>query len=133
MKYKGIKLVPDTEAELLVNVDISNSEFRDIDEAIDTIGDVLSDYEFTSVPDADVYMEEISDTELQLRCYEIGFTVDGINLLKEIYELMYANNTLKVSIGIHVDAEEWFKDENGHEYNEDVAETWEEFMTNLEV
>lgn len=133
MKYKDIKLVPDTEAELLVNVDISNSEYEDIDEAIDTISDVLSDYEFTSVPNTDVYMEEISDTELQVRCDDIDFTIDGINLLKEIYELMCANHTLKVSIGIHVDAEEWFKDENGHEYNEDIAKTWEEFMENLEV
>lgn len=133
MKYKGIELVPNSEAELLVNVDISNSEFEDIDEAIDAISDVLSDYEFTSVTDADIYMEEISDTKLQVRCDGICFDIDGINLLKEIYELMCANDTLKVYIGIHVDLEEWFKDENGHEYNEDVAETWEEFMKNLKV
>ena len=132
MKYKGIELVPNTEAELLVNVDISNFDCGDIDEAINTISDVLGDYEFVAVSDPDVYVEEISGTELQVRCDDVDFTIDGINLLKEIYELMCTNNMLKVSIGIHVDAEEWFKDESGHEYNEDVAETWEEFMANLE-
>lgn len=132
MKYKEIALIPNTEAELFVNVDISDSEYEDIDEAIDTISNVLDEYEFISVSDADVYIEDISSTELQVRCDDIDFTMDGIELLKEIYELMCENSRLNVSIGIHVDAEEWFRDEDG-QYNEDIAETWEEFVTNLEV
>lgn len=67
-----------------------------------------------------------------MRCDDITFNEKGVELIITIYkDIIEANlDNINVMIGVHVDGE-WFKREDGSEYNEDVV-TLEEFLSNIE-
>lgn len=79
------------------------------------------------------YVDFIDDNLLNIRCDEITFDEKGVDLLTVIYKnILNANlQNVKVMINVHVDGKEWFKKEDGSEYNEDSV-TLEEFLLNIE-
>ena len=102
MKFKGIELKDNTEAELLIEIEIV--DINDEDE-LEEYGEELEGK-----------LEDILDYD---NCSpDVDFIDD--NLLN-----------IKVMINVHVDGKEWFKKEDGSEYNEDSV-TLEEFLLNIE-
>ena len=132
MKFKGIELKDNTEAELLIAIEIVNISNEDeldeyAEELEETLDDKVLDYD-----NCDVYIDFLDNNLLNVRCDDITFDKKGVELVTTIYkDIIEANlDNINVTIGVHVD-DEWFKREDGFEYNEDDV-TLEEFLSNIE-
>lgn len=132
MKFKGIELKDNTEAELLIEIEIvdinDEDELEEYGEELERKLEDILDYDNCSP-----YVDFIDDNLLNIRCDEITFDEKGVDLLTVIYKnILNANlQNVKVMINVHVDGKEWFKKEDGSEYNEDSV-TLEEFLLNIE-
>lgn len=134
MKFKGIELKEgrDSEAELLVNVEvIGDFDEDELEEKMEEPEDEL--YDIIDCDNHDVYVETVDDNLLQVRCNDITFDKKGIDLITIIYNdiVAAALNNIKITIGVHVDGEKWFKRDDGSEYNEDIF-ALDEFLANVE-
>lgn len=134
MKFKGIELKEgrDSEAELLVNVEvIGDFDEDELEEKMEELEDEL--YDIIDYDNHDVYVETVDDNSLQVRCNDITFDKKGIDLITIIYNdiVAAALNNIKITIGVHVDGEKWFKRDDGSEYNEDIF-ALDEFLANVE-
>lgn len=134
MKFKGIELKEgrDSEAELLVNVEvIGDFDEDELEEKMEELEDEL--YDIIDYDIHDVYVETVDDNLLQVRFNDITFDKKGINLITIIYNdiVAAALNNIKITIGVHVDGEKWFKRDDGSEYNEDIF-ALDEFLANVE-
>ncbi len=134
MKFKGIELKEgrDSEAELLVNVEvIGDFDEDELEEKMEELEDEL--YDIIDCDNHDVYVETVDDNLLQVRCNDITFDKKGIDLITIIYNdiVAAALNNIKITIGVHVDGEKWFKRDDGSEYNEDIF-ALDEFLANVE-
>lgn len=134
MKFKGIELKEgrDSEAELLVNVEvIGDFDEDELEEKMEELEDDL--YDIIDYDIHDVYVETVDDNLLQVRFNDITFDKKGINLITIIYNdiVAAALNNIKITIGVHVDGEKWFKRDDGSEYNEDIF-ALDEFLANVE-
>lgn len=134
MKFKGIELKEgrDSEAELLVNVEvIGDFDEDELEEKMEELEDEL--YDIIDYDNHDVYVETVDDNLLQVRCNDITFDKKGIDLITIIYNdiVAAALNNIKITIGVHVDGEKWFKRDDGSEYNEDIF-ALDEFLANVE-
>lgn len=132
MKFKGIELKDNTEAELLIAIEIVNISNED---ELDEYGEELEETLYNKVLDydnCDVYIDFLDNNLLNVRCDDITFDKKGVELVTTIYkDIIEANlDNINVTIGVHVD-DEWFKREDGFEYNEDDV-TLEEFLSNIE-
>lgn len=130
MKFKGIELKDNTEAELLIAIEIvdinDEDELEEYGEELEGKLEAILDYDNCSP-----YVEFIDDNLLNIRCDEITFDEKGVDLLTVIYKnILNANlQNIKIMIGVRVDG--WFKNEDGIEYNEDEV-TLEDFLNNIE-
>lgn len=134
MKFKGIELKEgrDSEAELLVNVEvIGDFDEDELEEKMEELEDEL--YDIIDCDNHDVYVETVDDNLLQVRCNDITFDKKGIDLITIIYNdiVAAALNNIKITIGVHVDGEKWFKRDDGSEYNEDIF-ALDEYLANVE-
>lgn len=135
MKYKGIELREgtDSEAELLVDA-LVTKHFEDDDDLEEYMED-LEEKILTLFEDyhADVYTEVVMDNLMQVRSDDITFDEAGIGLLTDIYNKVCGLGLkgVAISIAVHVDGPEWFKQKDGSAYNEDTV-TLEEFLKNVE-
>lgn len=133
MKFKGIELKDNTEAELLIEIEIvdinDEDELEEYGEELEGKLEDILDYDNCSP-----YVDFIDDNLLNIRCDEITFDEKGVDLLTVIYKnILNANlQNVKVMINVHVDGKEWFKKEDGSEYNEDSV-TLEEFIFKLYI
>lgn len=134
MKFKGIELREgrDSEAELLVNVEVIGDFNEDelaerMEELEDQLDDII-DYDGCSV-----YVETVTDNLLQVRCDDITFDKNGVDFITALHNDIKASDLedVNITIGVHVDGEQWFKREDGAEYNEEAA-TLDEFLDNVE-
>lgn len=133
MKFKGIELKDNTEAELLITIEIVNiSDEDELEEYGEELEETLYD-EVLNYDNCYVYTEFVDDNLLNVRCDDITFDKKGVEVITTIYkDITEANLTdVKVMIGVHVDGDKWFKREDGSEYNEDSV-TLEEFLNNIE-
>ncbi len=134
MKYKGISLIEDTEAEILINLEVVGEfEEEDLEEKMEEIDEILEDV--LHYDNVNIFSEQVDDNLIQIRSEDLTLDEAGIKLLSILFEDLKNIEIpdVKVLIGVHVDADEWFTGDDGNEYNEDVAETWEEFENNLEM
>lgn len=134
MKFKGIELKEgkNSETELLLNVElVGDFDEDELEERMEELEDELDD--IVDYDNLYVYVEEVDDNLLQVRCNDITFDEKGVDIITVLYnDIMAAGlSDVKISIGVHVDGEEWFKREDGTEYNEDVV-TLDEFLANIE-
>ena len=134
MKFKGIELKEgrDSEAELLVNVEVVGDFDKDeLEERMEELEDELDD--IVDYDNLYVYVEAVNDNLLQVRCDDITFDEKGVDIITVLHNDIIAAglSNVKISIGVHVDGEEWFKREDGSEYNEDMV-TLDEFLANVE-
>ena len=133
MKFKGIELKDNTEAELLITIEIVNiSDEDELDEYGEELEETLYDEVF-DYDNCDVYIDFLDDNLLNVRCDDITFDKKGVELITTIYRDIVEINleNINVMISVHVDGDEWFKREDGFEYNEDDV-TLEEFLSNIE-
>ena len=130
MKFKGIELKDNTEAELLIEIEIvdinDEDKLEEYGEELEGKLEDILDYDNCSP-----YVDFIDDNLLNIRCDEITFDEKGVDLLTVIYKnILNANlQNIKIMIGVRVDG--WFKNEDGIEYNEDEV-TLEDFLNNIE-
>ena len=134
MKFKGIELKEgrDSEAELLVNVElIGDFDEDELEERMEELEDELDD--IVDYDNICVYVEAVDDKLLQVRCDDISFDEKGVDIITVIYNDIMAAGLydVKISIGVHVNGEEWFKREDGSEYIEDMV-TLDDFLENVE-
>lgn len=134
MKFKGIELKEgrDSEAELLINVElVGDFDEDEREERMEDLENELGD--IINYDNVYVYVETVDDNLLQVRCDNITFDGKGVDIVTAIYnDIVEANlPDVTISIGVHVDGEEWFKREDGTEYNEDMV-TLNEFLANIE-
>lgn len=135
MKFKGIELRAgqDSEAEVLVNVELLKSfdDENEMEEYIEEMEENIFRL-FENYPE-DVSVEAVYDDLLQVRCETITFDRNGVGLLADIHQVVSTANleNVDVTIGIHVDGDNWFKREDGSEYNEEVV-SLEKFLENVE-
>lgn len=134
MKFKGIELKEgrDSEAELLVNVElVGDFDEDELDERMEKLEDELDD--IVDYDNIYVYVEAVDDKLLQVRCDDITFDEKGVDIITVLHNDIVAAglSDVKISIGVHVDGEEWFKREDGSEYNEDMV-SLDEFLANVE-
>lgn len=134
MKFKGIELKEgkDSEAELLINVElVGDFHEEELEKRMEELEDKLGD--IVGYDNLYVYVEEVDDNLLQVRCDDITFDKEGVDIITVLYNNIVAASLsdVKISIGVHVDGEEWFKREDGTEYNEDTV-TLDEFLANIE-
>lgn len=134
MKFKGIELKEgrDSEAELLVNVElVGDFDEDELDERMEELEDELDD--IVDYDNIYVYVEAVDDKLLQVRCDDITFDEKGVDIITVLHNDIVAAglSDVKISIGVHVDGEEWFKREDGSEYNEDMV-SLDEFLANVE-
>ena len=130
MKYKNIELKEgkDSETELLCAVEFKNDDCDDniTEEMEDTLLELFTEFK------NNVEIETVTDDLILVRCGDITFDEKGIKILKSIYDkLVAAKLGANITVDVHVDGEEWFKDENGEQYNEDQV-TYEEFLKCIE-
>lgn len=133
MEFKGIELKDNTEAELLITIEIVNiSDEDELEEYGEELEETLYD-EVLNYDNCDVYTEFVDDNLLNVRCDDITFDKKGVEVITIIYKDITEANLadIKVMIGVHVDGDKWFKREDGSEYNEDIV-TLEEFLSNIE-
>jgi hypothetical protein len=133
MKFKGIELKDNTEAELLITIEIVNiSDEDELEEYGEELEETLYD-EVLNYDNCYVYTEFVDDNLLNVRCDDITFDKKGVEVITTIYKDITEANLadVKVMIGVHVDGDQWFKREDGSEYNEDSV-TLEEFLNNIE-
>lgn len=130
MKFKGIELKENTEAEFLISIELTKLDYN-LEKYVEELEDALEDIFENS--NHDIYLEAIYDNLLNVRCDDITFDLKGVKLLTEIYTDIVTSDlqNVKVMINVHVDGKEWFKKEDGSEYNEDSV-TLEEFLLNIE-
>lgn len=136
MKFKGIELNENTEAELLVSMEIVGIDDEDeLDEYGGELEVILYDniYDCVDYDDYEIYIEFVDDNLLIVRCDNITFDEKGVEIITRIYQKIITMDlkNVKVMIGVHVDENEWFKSEDGSEYNEDIV-TLDEFLENIE-
>ena len=133
MKFKGIELKENTEAELLITIEIENINDEDeLEEYGEELEEELED-DILNYDNCYVYTEFVDDNLLNVRCDDITFDEKGVEVITTIYKDITKANLadVKVMIGVHVDGNKWFKREDGSEYNEDTV-TLEEFLNNIE-
>jgi hypothetical protein len=133
MKYKNIELLvgEDGEAELSCSI-----EFDNINDDWDLTDDLTNELiELFDNFESSIDIEQYATNLIGIRCIGIGFNKAGVELLTKIYNKLstadFSVNNSKVLIDVNIDNEEWFKREDGSEYNVDSV-TLEEFLANVE-
>lgn len=129
MKYKGIELKDNTEAELLIAIQLPNlnkGESEKYAKELDKLRDCLNELSCA-------WNFEFLDFSLwNIRSKDFTFDESGVDNLVSVYKLLVAANFsyAKIFISVHLDVEEWFVGEDGSEYNEDMIGL-EEFLENI--
>lgn len=75
----------------------------------------------------------VYDNLLQVRSNDITFDEKGVELVVSLYNDIKSSvlEDVNITIGVHVDGAEWFKNEDGNTYNEDAV-TLDDFLSNIE-
>lgn len=133
MKFKGIELRENTEAELLISIKIINIDNEDeLDEYGEELEEML-DEDILNYDNCNVYTEYVDDNLINVHCDDITFDNKGVELITGIYKDIAAARleNVEIKIAVHVDGDKWFKREDGSEYNEEEV-TLEDFLHNVE-
>ena len=111
MKYRGIELKENTEAEILIALEVTG---------------ITDDEELEN------YIDEIYDNLINVRINDQTFDEKGVYIVTSLYNEIRskAYDNVNCSIGVNVDT--FFTDDDGTEYNEDLV-TLEQFIRRLEM
>lgn len=132
MKYRGIELKENTEAEILIALEVTGiTDDEELENYIDEISERL-EMEVLPKIKADVYIDVVYDNLINVRINDQTFDEKGVYIVTSLYNEIRskAYDNVNCSIGVNVDT--FFTDDDGSEYNEDSV-TFEQFMSRLEM
>lgn len=129
MKYKGIELKDNTEAELLIAIQLPNFKKGEAEKSaqeLDKLRNILNGLSYSW------NFEFLDFTLWNIRSKDFTLDKTGVHNLVSVYKSLDGANFsyAKIFISVHVDVEEWFTREDGSEYNEDMVGL-EEFLENI--
>ena len=132
MKYRGIELKENTEAEILIALEVTG--ITDDEELENYIDGISVELEMEVLPKikADVYIDVVYDNLINVRINDQTFDEKGVYIVTSLYNEIRskAYDNVNCSIGVNVDT--FFTDDDGTEYNEDLV-TLEQFIRRLEM
>ena len=132
MKYRGIELKENTEAEILIALEVTGiTDDEELENYIDEISERL---EMEVLPKimADVYIDVVYDNLINVRINDQTFDEKGVYIVTSLYNEIRSKAYENVNCSIGVNADTFFTDDDGSEYNEDSV-TFEQFMSRLEM
>ena len=132
MKYRGIELKENTEAEILIALEVTGiTDDEELENYIDEISERL---EMEGLPKikADVYIDVVYDNLINVRINDQTFDEKGVYIVTSLYNEIRSKAYENVNCSIGVNADTFFTDDDGSEYNEDSV-TFEQFMSRLEM
>ena len=132
MKYRGIELKENTEAEILIALEVTGiTDDEELENYIDEISERL-EMEVLPKIKADVYIDVVYDNLINVRINDQTFDEKGVYIVTSLYNEIRskAYENVNCSIGVNVDT--FFTDDDGTEYNEDLV-TLEQFIRRLEM
>ena len=132
MKYRGIELKENAEAEILIALEVTGiTDDEELENYIDEISEKL-EMEVLPKIKADVYIDVVYDNLINVRINDQTFDEKGVYIVTSLYNEIRskAYDNVNCSIGVNVDT--FFTDDDGTEYNEDLV-TLEQFIRRLEM
>ena len=132
MKYRGIELKENTEAEILIALEVTGiTDDEELENYIDEISERL-EMEVLPKIKADVYIDVVYDNLINVRINDQTFDEKGVYIVTSLYNEIRskAYDNVNCSIGVNVDT--FFTDDDGTEYNEGLV-TLEQFIRRLEM
>ena len=132
MKYRGIELKENTEAEILIALEVTGiTDDEELENYIDEISERL-EMEVLPKIKADVYIDVVYNNLINVRINDQTFDEKGVYIVTSLYNEIRskAYDNVNCSIGVNVDT--FFTDDDGTEYNEDLV-TLEQFIRRLEM
>jgi hypothetical protein len=132
MKYRGIELKENTEAEILIAMEVTGiTDDEELENYIDEISERL-EMEVLPKIKADVYIDVVYDNLINVRINDQTFDEKGVYIVTSLYNEIRSKAYENVNCSIGVNADTFFTDDDGSEYNEDSV-TFEQFMSRLEM
>ena len=132
MKYRGIELKENTEAEILIALEVTGiTDDEELENYIDEISERL-EMEVLPKIKADVYIDVVYDNLINVRINDQTFDEKGVYIVTSLYNEIRSKAYENVNCSIGVNADTFFTDDDGSEYNEDSV-TFEQFMSRLEI
>ena len=132
MKYRGIELKENTEAEILIALEVTGiTDDEELENYIDEISERL-EMEVLPRIKADVYIDVVYDNLINVRINDQTFDEKGVYIVTSLYNEIRSKAYENVNCSIGVNADTFFTDDDGSEYNEDSV-TFEQFMSRLEM
>lgn len=132
MKYRGIELKENTEAEILIALEVTGiTDDEELENFIDEISERL-EMEVLPKIKADVYIDVVYDNLINVRINDQTFDEKGVYIVTSLYNEIRSKAYENVNCSIGVNADTFFTDDDGSEYNEDSV-TLEQFMSRLEM
>ena len=132
MKYRGIELKENTEAEILIALEVTGiTDDEELENYIDEISERL-EMEVLPKIKADVYIDVVYDNLINVRINDQTFDEKGVYIVTSLYNEIRNKAYENVNCSIGVNADTFFTDDDGSEYNEDSV-TFEQFMSRLEM
>lgn len=132
MKYRGIELKENTEAEILIALEVTGiTDDEELENYIDEISERL-EMEVLPKIKADVYIDVVYDNLINVRINDQTFDEKGVYIVTSLYNEIRSKAYENVNYSIGVNADTFFTDDDGTEYNEDSV-TLEQFMSRLEM
>ena len=132
MKYRGIELKENTEAEILIALEVTGiTDDEELENYIDEISERL-EMEVLPKIKADVYIDVVYDNLINVRINDQTFDEKGMYIVTSLYNEIRSKAYENVNCSIGVNADTFFTDDDGSEYNEDSV-TFEQFMSRLEM
>lgn len=132
MKYRGIELKENTEAEILIALEVTGiTDDEELENYIDEISERL-EMEVLPKIKADVYIDVVYDNLINVRINDQTFDEKGVYIVTSLYNEIRSKAYENVNCSIGVNADTFFTDNDGSEYNEDSV-TFEQFMSRLEM
>ena len=132
MKYRGIELKENTEAEILIALEVTGiTDDEELENYIDEISERL-EMEVLPKIKADVYIDVVYDNLINVRINDQTFDEKGVYIVTSLYNEIRSKAYENVNCSIGVNADTFFTDDDGSEYNKDSV-TFEQFMSRLEM
>lgn len=132
MKYRGIELKENTEAEILIALEVTGiTDDEELENYIDEISERL-EMEVLPKIKADVYIDVVYDNLINVRINDQTFDEKGVYIVTSLYNEIRSKAYENVNCSIGVNADTFFTDDDGSEYNEDSV-TFGQFMSRLEM
>ena len=132
MKYRGIELKENTEAEILIALEVTGiTDDEELENYIDELSEKLEREVLPKVK-ADAYLDVVYDNLINVRINDQTFDEKGVYIVTSLYNEIRSKAYENVNCSIGVNADTFFTDDDGSEYNEDSV-TFEQCMSRLEM